>query len=198
MKKLNKTPLALAMGSAVISAFAVPVNAEVNPFAISELSSGYMAAADALNNKVSESGCGGNTGTDHSTHKPAAAATKDKKTEGSCGEGMCGAMMNSGKMKSGMEHSCGAMMKGKDGACGMGGDMKNMNHGNADHKDHSSKTTESSCGAMMGGEMNGMNHGSDANATKNHPAKAAEASCGGAMHKDGQGSCGAQHKPAGK
>jgi uncharacterized low-complexity protein len=117
MKKMNKTPLAAAMGAALISTFAATVaNAEANPFAMKELSSGYMQVAEMKcgasmggmeKPKAAEGACAGNK---------AAAATK--KVEGSCGEGKCGAMMKDGKMKPGMEKVCGAMMKGKEGACG--------------------------------------------------------------------------------
>lgn len=164
MKKYNKSPLAAAMGTLVISSFAANVNAESNPFALTELSSGYMqtaAAADASNNKVTQGGCASNTGS-AANAKPAAPAAK--KTEGSCGEGKCGSMMTGGKMNKGMENACGAMMKNKEGACG----MMDMKHGEADKN---SKTAEHSCGANM---MN-MNSG-----------KSGEASCG-AMMKGGDG-----------
>lgn len=138
MKKIIKTPLAHAMGAMIISGFAA--NADANPFALTELPSGYMQVAVDLNNKVNESACGSNTG---------AKAPTAKKTEGSCGEGMCGAMMSGGKMKKGMESSCGAMMKNQDGACGMNMDKK-PDH--ASKNANSPKTAESSCGAMMGGK----------------------------------------------
>ncbi|MEQ1528035.1 MAG: hypothetical protein ABL925_01870 [Methylococcales bacterium] len=158
MKISKKSPLALAVGSVVLSAMAGQVQAESNPFAMTELSGGYMQVAVDLNNKVSETGCGAQM-------KPSSAPKKEtaKKAEGSCGQGMCGAMMSDGKMKKGMESSCGAMMKGKEGACGMG-----MNQ-DAAGKD--AKAAEASCGAMMG--------------------KSAEASCG-AMMKSGEGSCGSK------
>jgi uncharacterized low-complexity protein len=128
MKKINKTPLAVAMGAAFISTFAATaVNAEVNPFGMTELSTGYMQVAAA--DKAAEMACGAAMG---GMAKPKTAegacagnvksnADKDKAnktTEGQCGEGKCGAMMQDGKMKKGMEASCGAMMKGKEGACG--------------------------------------------------------------------------------
>jgi hypothetical protein len=112
MKKINKTPLAAAMGAALISSFAaMPANAETNPFTMTQLSSGYMQLAEMKcgasmkmggmdKPKTAEGAC-------------AASATGAKKADGSCG-----AMMKDGKMKPGMEKSCGAMMKGKEGACG--------------------------------------------------------------------------------
>jgi len=128
MKKLHKTPLAAAMGAAVMSSFSMSgVNAEANPFGMTELSSGYMQVAEA--GKTGEMACGASmkmdmpmgktaegacAGAKPSEAKPAAPA---KSTEGKCGEGQCGAMMEDGKMKKGMESACGAMMKGKEGAC---------------------------------------------------------------------------------
>ncbi|QPK62438.1 hypothetical protein IVG45_16490 [Methylomonas sp. LL1] len=176
MKKFNKTPLTLAMGTAVISGFAVNANAESNPFAMNELSSGYMVAA--ASNKSSHGACGGNVADANGNkingaHKEdSKIAAKTKKAEGSCGEGMCGGMMQGGKMKKGMEGMCGEMMKGKEGACGMMGGMGGMNHGD----DQKAKTEEGSCGAMMKGD--------DAK-------KGAEGSCGGMM-KGGEGSCGSK------
>ena len=138
MKKFTKSPLATAMGTLVLSGFAANVSADLSPFAISELSSGYMQVAADTGNKVNEGGCGAKNG----ANSPA------KTSEGSCGEGKCGAMMSGGKMKPGMEHSCGAMMKSKEGSCGMGG----MNHADDSKKD---KTSQGSCGAMMHGGKEG-------------------------------------------
>jgi uncharacterized low-complexity protein len=168
MKKFNKTPLTLAMGTAVISGFAVNAQAESNPFAMSELAGGYMVAE--ASSKAPAGACGGNVSdingnkiTNH--NKPDSANTK--KAEGSCGEGMCGGMMQDGKMKKGMESSCGAMMKGKEGACGMMGGMGDMKHGDDAGKAKSEEGScgammkEGSCGAMMG-DMGDMKHGDDA------------------------------------
>lgn len=124
MKKINKTPLAAAMGAAFISTVAASaVNAEVNPFGMTELSSGYMQVA-AEGTKAGEMKCGANMGgmTMPKTGEGACAGNKKapetKAADGKCGAGKCGAMMKDGKMKEGMEKSCGAMMKGKEGACG--------------------------------------------------------------------------------
>ena len=142
MKKINKTPLAAAMGTALVSAFsATAVNAESNPFAMSELSEGYMQVAQS-------------DGTSGYTVKPWGKKAK----EASCGEGKCGSMMEEGKMKKGMESSCGAMMKGKEGACG---DMKKssemscgamMDKMKSKMGDMNMKGGEMSCGAMMKGK----------------------------------------------
>lgn len=188
MKKFNKTPLTLAMGTAVISSFAANVQAESNPFAMSELSNGYMVAE--VSNKTSHGACGGNVADANGnkiTKAPKAAPSKSnkpstKKAEGSCGEGMCGGMMQDGKMKKGMEGKCGEMMKGKEGACGMMGgmgDMKGMGGmGDMKHGDAAGaeKSKEGSCGDMMKGDDS---------------KKAEEGSCG-AMMKGGEGSCGSK------
>lgn len=144
MKKMHKTPLSLAMGTAVLTGFAMNVQAETNPFALTDLANGYMVAEAAKTN--SQGACGGNV-SDANGKKIGQSGAKAKSTEGSCGEGMCGGMMQGGKMKKGMEGVCGEMMKGKEGACGMMGGMSGMNHGD------NGKSTEASCGAMMkGGE----------------------------------------------
>jgi len=124
MKKIKKTPLATAMGAAIISTIAATaVHAEVNPFGMTELSGGYMQVAAA------EMACGasmnmpkdnlpkGPEGACAGAKKPAAAAPA-KASEAKCGQSQCGGMMKDGKMKPGMEAACGAMMKGKEGACG--------------------------------------------------------------------------------
>lgn len=126
MKKLNKTPLAAAMGVAALASFsATTANAEANPFGMTELASGYMQVAEA--GKSAEMACGASMNMDKPMNKTAEGACAGaKKTEakpaakadeGKCGEGKCAAMMEDGKMKKGMESSCGAMMKGKEGSC---------------------------------------------------------------------------------
>ncbi len=129
MKKINKTPLAAAMGAAFLSTFTTTVvNAEQNPFGMTELSSGYMQVAEA--EKAAEMSCGAAMGGMTKPKAPEGACAGNKKTEsGTMTEGSCGAMMKDGKMKPGMEAMCGAMMKGKEGACGMGGNMDNMKMG---------------------------------------------------------------------
>lgn len=168
MKKINKTPLAAAMGVAVISTFAVNVaHAEANPFGMSELSQGYMQLAEAEDMSL--------------------PGTKPEK---STAEAKCGGMMDGDKMKKGMESACGAMMKGKEGACGMmpagekakegacGAAMK-MPEGKCGDlcgdnmkKCEAAKTQEGSCGAMMKGCGEGMQ------------------GCGEMMMKGKEGSCG--------
>jgi uncharacterized low-complexity protein len=123
MKKINKTPLAAAMGAAVLSTFsATAVNAEANPFGMTEMSAGYMQVAEA--DKAAEMACGAAMGGMEKPKAAEGACAGNKKTdaakpvEGKCGESKCGAMMQDGKMKPGMEAACGAMMKGKEGSCG--------------------------------------------------------------------------------
>jgi uncharacterized low-complexity protein len=101
-QKSTKKPLAIALGAAFVTTLAAtPVaNAAENPFAMSELSSGYMVA------EMAEGKCGGD--------KAGATATEsaDKATaEGKCGEGKCG-----GEKKMDKEGKCG------EGKCG--GDKK--------------------------------------------------------------------------
>lgn len=124
MKKINKTPLAAAMGAAFLSTFAATaVNAEANPFGMTELSAGYMQVAAA--DKAAEMSCGASMGGMEKPKAAEGACAGNKKSdaakpaaEGKCGESKCGAMMQDGKMKPGMEAACGAMMKGKEGSCG--------------------------------------------------------------------------------
>jgi uncharacterized low-complexity protein len=176
MKKMKKTPLAAAMGAALISTLAATAAiAQSNPFVMTELSSGYM--------QLAEMKCGASMGM-KDTAKPKAAegacagsATGAKKAK----DGACGAMMKDGKMKPGMEKSCGAMMKGKEGACGMAKNkqaegkcgavcaegMKNC---------EAAKTKEGACGANMKGCGEGMTGCSE-------------------MMKGKDGACGANMKP---
>ena len=99
-QKTTLKPLAIALGAAFATSLAAtPVaNAAENPFAMSDLSSGYMVAGKAegkcgegkcgtskMTDKVKEAKCGeGKCGADKMTNKA---------TEGKCGEGKCG-MMN--------------------------------------------------------------------------------------------------------
>ena len=96
--KLIQKPLIAAIGAAVITSLsAMPVaNADSNPFAANQLSSGYMVAD-------MEGKCGGSK----------------SKEEGKCGgdkkasEGKCG-----GDKKVEKEGKCGSDKKSKEGKCG--------------------------------------------------------------------------------
>ena len=78
-QEINLKPLAIALGAAFVTTLATtPVaNAAENPFAMSDLSSGYMVA-EKTEGKCGEGKCGG-------------AKKMDK--EGKCGEGKCGMQM---------------------------------------------------------------------------------------------------------
>jgi len=74
MKKFHKTPFAIAMGATLLPLTANVAQADTNPFALSELGSGYMQTAEA---------------------KPDADGA-NKMKDGACGEGKCGAAMKQG------------------------------------------------------------------------------------------------------
>lgn len=117
MKKTNKTPLAIAVGSTLLSSLATTALAEnnssidSNPFEISELSTGYMLTAksdsDEKDSKMKDGSCGegkcGSSmmkGSEEKTAEGKCAGDKpmpsmkksDKSAEGKCGEGKCGSM----------------------------------------------------------------------------------------------------------
>ena len=107
----TKKPLAIALGAAFVTTLAAtPVaNAAENPFAMSDLSSGYMVADSHMDGdkKMEEGKCGeGKCGGDKA------------KTEGKCGEGKCGG----DKAKKMEEGKCGGDKKMEEGKCG--GDKK--------------------------------------------------------------------------
>jgi len=114
-QETTKKPLAIALGAAFVTTLAAtPVaNAADNPFAMSELSSGYMVA-EMAEGKCGEGKCGGD---------------KSKTdAEGKCGEGKCGGdkAKTDAEGKCG-EGKCGGEMKATEGKCGegkCGGDKK--------------------------------------------------------------------------
>lgn len=82
MSKFSKlNPLAATLGAAVMaSAFAMPAQADQNPFAAEDLAAGYQLADNhgGGEGKCGEGKCGeGSCG-------------EDKDGEGKCGEGKCG------------------------------------------------------------------------------------------------------------
>ena len=134
MRKIKKTPLAAAIGTAVVSAFtATAAHAEANPFGMTELSDGYMQVAEA------------------SKGYTVIPATKTAK-EASCGEGKCGSMMDGDKMKKDMEGKCGDMMKGKEGKCGAAKKAAEGKCASMMDGDKMKKGMEGSCGDMMKGK----------------------------------------------
>ena len=68
MKKTSRTPFAIAVGATLLP-LAVSAATDVNPFALSDLSAGYMQTAEAAKDGA------------------------DKMKDGACGEGKCGAAM---------------------------------------------------------------------------------------------------------
>jgi uncharacterized low-complexity protein len=71
MKKIQKTPLAIAMGASLLPLTANLAQADSNPFALTEMSAAYMQTAEAA---------------------PQTGGA-DKMKDGACGEGKCGAGM---------------------------------------------------------------------------------------------------------
>ena len=107
----TKKPLAIALGAAFVTSLAaIPVaNAAENPFAMSELTSGYMVA-EMAEGKCGEGKCGGDKA----------------KEEGKCGEGKCGGDKAAAEGKCG-EGKCGGDKAKAEGKCGegkCGGDKK--------------------------------------------------------------------------
>ena len=107
-QKSIKNPLAIALGAAFVTSLAGTqvANAAENPFAMSDLSSGYVVA-EMEEGKCGEGKCGGDKtekegkcgegkcGGDKAKAEgkcggDKATATEDKATEGKCGEGKCG------------------------------------------------------------------------------------------------------------
>jgi len=111
MSKKALKPISLAVGAAFVSTLAAShVSAETdthtNPFAMNELSNGYMQLAS----KDGEGSCGGNKG-----DKEGSCGGKKADKEGKCGEGKCG-----DDMKKNMEGKCGGKKAEKEGKCGEG------------------------------------------------------------------------------
>ena len=105
-QKSTKKPLAIALGAAFVTSLAAaPVaNAAENPFAMSELSSGYMVADSHMEGKCGEG----------KMKKEGKCGEGKMKKEGKCGEGKCG----EGKMDK--EGKCGEGKMDKEGKCGEG------------------------------------------------------------------------------
>ncbi len=122
-KKDTMKPLALAISVALAGSFvaASTASADVSPFSMQNLSSGYMAA------DAGEGKCGG-----------------DKGEEGKCGgdkgeEGKCGG-------DKGEEGKCGGD-KGEEGKCG--GDKEGADEEGADEKGEEGKCGEGKCGGSV-------------------------------------------------
>ena len=108
----TKKPLAIALGAAFVTSLAAtPVaNAAENPFAMSELTSGYMVA------EMAEGKCGGDKAKAEGKCGEGKCGGDKAKAEGKCGEGKCGGD------KAGAEGK--AMGEGKCGEGKCGGDKK--------------------------------------------------------------------------
>ncbi len=94
-KKFSKKHLAIAIGTAVAASFSFTpvVNAEQNPFGMTDLSNGYVELA-AEGEKKADGSCGeGKCG------GKMKGEMEKKKAEGSCGEGKCGEGKCAGKKK---------------------------------------------------------------------------------------------------
>ena len=83
-KQTGLKPIAAAIGTTfVVSLAASPIaNAVENPFAVNELSGGYMVAEHEAEGKCGEGKCGG--------EKKEGKKEAGKEAEGKCGEGKCG------------------------------------------------------------------------------------------------------------
>lgn len=94
-------PVALAVGAALVGTFALSgaVNADTveNPFAMSNLSAGYMlgttegSCGGDSGKKEGEGSCGEKEGEGSCGEKEGEGACGEKEGEGACGEGSCGA-----------------------------------------------------------------------------------------------------------
>ncbi len=99
MSKKSMKPVSLAVGTAFITSLAaghLAADTNTSPFAMNELSGGYMQLADASN--ANKSG------------QEEKSDEKKSEKEGKCGEGKCG-----GKMKKDMEDKDDANKSDKEG-----------------------------------------------------------------------------------
>ena len=101
-KKHTLKPMASALGATLAATvFASTAQADVNPFGISEISSGYEVAE--AEGKCGEGKCG----------------EGKSKAEGKCGEGKCGEGKSEAEGKCG-EGKCGEGKSESEGKCGEG------------------------------------------------------------------------------
>ena len=107
-QKSTKKPLAIALGATFVTSLAAtPIaNATENPFAMSELSSGYMVA-EMAEGKCGEGKCGGDK-----TKAEGKCGEGKAMGEGKCGEGKCGGDKATTEEKTMGEGKCG------EGKCG--------------------------------------------------------------------------------
>ena len=90
-KKFELKPISAAVGAALTaSVIALPTaNADENPFAMTELSSGYVVAGDA-EGSCGEGKCGEGKCGEEGSCGEGKCGEGEKDKEGSCGEGKCG------------------------------------------------------------------------------------------------------------
>lgn len=106
MSKHSIKPVSIVLGTALVTSLVatnVVADSSANPFAMKELSGGYMqlASADNTGKTEQEGKCGGKKATQ----------------EGKCGEGKCG---SKSEMKQNMEGKCGGKKAEQEGKCGEG------------------------------------------------------------------------------
>ena len=102
MSKNSIKPVSLALGTALITTLAagnLSADTNTNPFAMNELSGGYMQLADAASSTIKSDQDGNKYG------------DKKSEKEGKCGEGKCG-----GAMKKNMEDKSGEKKSEKEGS----------------------------------------------------------------------------------
>ena len=123
MSKKTLKPISLAVGTAFVTTLAAgsasaEADSNTNPFAMNELSSGYMQLAYGGGGDKSdkEGKCGeGKCGSDMKKNMEGSCGGKKAEEEGKCGEGKCGS-----DMKKNMEGSCGSKKAEEEGKCGEG------------------------------------------------------------------------------
>ncbi|WP_292996653.1 hypothetical protein [Nitrosomonas sp.] len=106
MSKKSMKPISLALGTALVTSLAasnLSADTRVNPFAMNELSGGYMQLADASSANKSD--------------QESKSDGKKTEKEGKCGEGKCG---GKNEMKQNMEGKCGGKKAEQEGKCGEG------------------------------------------------------------------------------
>lgn len=112
MSKKTLKPISLAVGTAFVTTLAVgnvssETDLNTNPFAMNELSSGYM--------QLAYGGGGGDKSEKEGKYGEGKCGGKKAEKEGKCGEGKCGS-----DMKKNMEGNCGGKKDVKEGKCGEG------------------------------------------------------------------------------
>lgn len=129
MSKKTLKPISLAVGTAFITTLAAgsasaEVESNTNPFAMNELSTGYMQLAyggGGGEKSDKEGSCGGKKSDKEGScggkkaDKEGTCGGEKSEKEGKCGEGKCGS-----DMKKNMEGSCGNKKAEEEGKCGEG------------------------------------------------------------------------------